>query len=95
MNTIRYKARWVKEENYNEVVPNLAPKHSQLLIEPRATFNVGISQTIHRLTQVLDTQVANYVRVQVKPNASTTTSRIRDFTWMNPTSFFCSKVEEN
>ena len=41
------------------------------------------------------TQVARHISVQVNPNASTTTSRIRDFTRMNPLTFSVSKVEED
>ena len=50
---------------------------------------------IHSLSQVLATQVARDSRLQVNPNASTTESRIRDFTRMNPPTFFGSKVEED
>ncbi|KAH0661557.1 hypothetical protein KY284_026488 [Solanum tuberosum] len=57
--------------------------------------NVEIRSAIHKLTQVLATQVARDARVQVNPNASTTTSRIGDFTRMNPPTFFGSKVEED
>ena len=49
---------------------------------------------IHRLTQMLATQVTRDSRVQVNPNANTTSSRIRDFTRMNPLTFFRSKKEE-
>ena len=56
--------------------------------------NVETRSAIHNLTQVLATQVAREGRVQVNPNSNTTTSRIRDFTRMNPPTFLCSKVEE-
>ena len=57
--------------------------------------NVAIKATIHSLTQVLSTQVARDTSVQVNLNASIITSKIRDFTRMNPLTFFNSKVEED
>ena len=44
---------------------------------------------------MLDTQVSRYARVQVNPNASTTTLRMRDFTRTNTSTFFGSKVEKD
>ncbi|TMX04375.1 hypothetical protein EJD97_009111 [Solanum chilense] len=58
-------------------------------------FNVEIRASIHSLTQVLTSHVSRDARVQANPIASTTTSRIRDFTRMNTPTFFVSKVEEN
>ena len=52
-------------------------------------------RSFHSLTQVLATHVARDERVQVNPNANTTTSRSRDFTRMNPPTFYGSKVEED
>ncbi|XP_015068927.1 uncharacterized protein LOC107013559 [Solanum pennellii] len=57
--------------------------------------NVEIRSTIHSLTQVFSTQVDKDARVQMNPNAKTTASRIKDFTRMNPRTFFGSKVEED
>ena len=57
--------------------------------------NVEIRSSIHSLTQVLDTQVARDTMVKVNPNANTTASRIRDFTRMNPPTFYGSKAEED
>ncbi|TMX04921.1 hypothetical protein EJD97_003883 [Solanum chilense] len=57
--------------------------------------NMDIREAIHRLTQVLSTEVDIDTRVQVVHNSSTTASRIRDFTRMNPPTVFVSKVEED
>ena len=64
-------------------------------IEEGALSNAEIRATIDSLTQVFATQVDRYARVQVNPNSSATTSRIRDFTRMNPSTFFSSNVEED
>ena len=48
----------------------------------------------HILSLVLATQVSSDTKVQVNPNTSTTSSRIREFTRMNPPTFFDSKVEK-
>nr|XP_004239532.1 uncharacterized protein LOC101251380 [Solanum lycopersicum] len=56
--------------------------------------NINIRVAIHILTQVLSTQVARDARIQVNPIATTTASGIRDFTKMNPPTFFGSNVEE-
>ena len=41
------------------------------------------------------TQVARDARVQVNPNSRTTALRIKDFTRINPPTFFVSQVEED
>ena len=84
MNNRRNNALRVEEKNVNEVVPPPAPQNPQVPIEEGVICNVEIRAVIHNLTQVLSTQVATDSRVQVNPNASTTTSRIRNFTRMNP-----------
>lgn len=56
---------------------------------------VEIRVVIYSLTKVLDTRVGRDATVQVKLNASTTTSTIRDFTSMNPSTFFVSKVDQD
>ena len=58
-------------------------------------FNVEIRASIHSLSQVLTTHVPRDARVQTNLIASTTASRIRDFTRMNTPTFFVSKVEEH
>lgn len=55
---------------------------------------VEIRSSIYSLTQVLDTQIDKDDMVKVNPNASTTSSRIRNFTRINNPKFFDSKVEE-
>ena len=47
------------------------------------------------MTQVFNTQVVRDTRVKGASNAKTTTSRISNFTRMNPPTFFNSKVEED
>ena len=44
---------------------------------------------------MLVAQVSRDTKVQLVPNAITIASRIRDFTRMNPPTFFGSKVEED
>ena len=95
MNTRKNIDRTTEEENSNEMVPPQAPQNPQVPIEEGVMYNVEIRWAIHRWTQVLDTQVARDARVQGKSNANTIASRIRDFTRMNPHTFFGSKVEED
>ena len=84
-----------KEENLNEAVSPQAPQNNQVPIKEGVMSNVKIRSAIHSLTQVLPTQVGRDIRVQVNPNDNTTTSRIRDFTRMNPSTFYGSMSEEN
>ena len=56
---------------------------------------IEIRSSIHRLTQLFATKCSRDSRVKVNPNANTTASRIRDFTRMNPPTFFGFKVEED
>lgn len=50
---------------------------------------------LHWLNQVLATQVTRDERVHVNPNANTTTLRIRNFTRMDPSTFYGSNIEED
>ena len=52
-------ARRAKKENLNDVVPSQAPQNPQVPIEARSMSNMEIGETIHRLTQVLNTQVTS------------------------------------
>ena len=79
----------------NKEVPPLAPQNSQVPIEERDMSNVEIRSAINGLTQVLSKQVARDSSIQVNRNASTTNLGIRDFTRMNPPTFFFSKVDED
>ena len=91
----RNDSQRVKEENVNELVPPPTPQNPQVPMEEGAMSNVEIRVTIHSLTQVLAIQVSRDTRVQVVPYGSTSTSRIRYFTRMNPPTFYVSKVEED
>ena len=77
------------------MIPPLSPQIPQIPIEQEAMTNMKNRATINSLTQLLATQVARDIRVHVVPNASTTTSRIRDLKRMNPHTFFGSKVEQD
>ena len=57
--------------------------------------NVEIRADIHSLTQVLETQMDRENRVKLNLSISINASRIRDFTRMNPPTFFGSKVEKD
>ncbi|TMX01159.1 hypothetical protein EJD97_025037 [Solanum chilense] len=94
MKTILNNARRDEYENVNEAVPLQALQNYQFPIEEGAMCNVKIRVDIYSLTQVLDTKVSRDTKVQVNPNARTTRSRIRNFTKMNPPTFFGCKVEE-
>ena len=72
-----------------------APQNPQVPIEEGTMSNVEIGSAIHSLSQVFTIEVARDTRVKVNPMANTTASRIRDFTRMNPPTFFSSKVEED
>ena len=79
----------------NKVVPPPTPQNPLVHIEEGVMSNVLTRAASHSLTQVLPTQVGRDYIVQVNPKVSTTSSRIRDFTRMNPHTFFGFKAEED
>ena len=79
----------------NEVVPPQAPQNPEVLIEEGPMSNFEIMVGIHSLNKVLATQVARDTKVQVNSNTNTTASRIKDFSRMNPPTFFASTVEKD
>ncbi|TMX00188.1 hypothetical protein EJD97_001241 [Solanum chilense] len=95
MYTRRKNARRDEEKSVNEVVPPQAPQNPEFLIEEGPMSNFEIMVGIHRLNNVLATQVARDTKVQVNSNTNNTASRIKDFTRMNPPTFFASKVEKD
>ena len=93
MNTKRNNARRAIEENLNEVVPPQDPENPQVPIKDGVMCNVKIRSAILSFFQVLATQLARDKNVKVRSNANARPSRIRDFTMMNPLTFYGSKVE--
>ena len=66
-----------------------------ILKSPLMKGLVEIRWVINSFTQLLATLASTDARVQVNPIAKTATSRIRDFTRMNPPTFYRSKVDED
>uniref|UniRef100_M1DF71 Gag-pol polyprotein n=1 Tax=Solanum tuberosum TaxID=4113 RepID=M1DF71_SOLTU len=83
MNTRRPNAKRVEEENVNQGVPqgNQAPQDGQAMVNPM----------VENLTQ----EKFRDIGPTVNPNVNSVSSRLRDFTRMNPPMFFGSKVGED
>ena len=84
----------IEEENVNEEVPYSGSSKTSSFYWKRFYVLCSVKETIHRLTQVLDTNVSRDTREKLNPNASTTASIIRDFTSVKTRTFFGFKVED-
>ena len=65
-------------------------KNPQVPIEEGVVSNVETREAITRFTQVMAIHVTRGNKVKINPNDNTTISRIRDFTSINPHTFFGS-----
>ncbi|KAK4724018.1 hypothetical protein R3W88_026797 [Solanum pinnatisectum] len=109
MNTRRGNARRVQEEDVNEGVPPQDPQDPQAPNDEGVMSNIEIRAAFQALTQlmtvqtqgvttqaqVITTHANREVGPQVNPNVSTMSSKLRDFTRMNPPMFFGSNVNED